>query len=153
MSTTVTVLPRVLDGHTYAGVTDLQGMVCPECGITYAIPYAMQKAAHEAGNRKITWYCPNGHCLGYSAPGVDQKRAQKAEADAKFYRERFEAERDLHDHTTNRLRAQKAATTKAKKRHAAGVCPCCNRTFQQLQRHMANKHPDFDPAREGEGGG
>jgi hypothetical protein len=23
------------------------------------------------------------------------------------------------------------------------VCPCCNRTFSNLQRHMAHKHPQF----------
>lgn len=22
-------------------------------------------------------------------------------------------------------------------------CPCCNRTFQNLQRHMTSKHPDY----------
>ena len=24
----------------------------------------------------------------------------------------------------------------------AGACPCCKRTFQQLARHMAAKHPE-----------
>lgn len=24
-----------------------------------------------------------------------------------------------------------------------GVCPCCNRTFSDLQRHMASKHKGF----------
>lgn len=25
----------------------------------------------------------------------------------------------------------------------AGVCPCCNRTFKNLARHMAGQHPGF----------
>jgi hypothetical protein len=29
---------------------------------------------------------------------------------------------------------------------ANGVCPCCNRTFQNLARHMAGKHPDYEEA-------
>ncbi len=33
--------------------------------------------------------------------------------------------------------------TKVKKRAANGVCPCCNRTFSDLARHMKAKHPDF----------
>lgn len=33
-------------------------------------------------------------------------------------------------------------TTRAKKRAATGTCPCCGRSFVQLRRHMAAKHPD-----------
>jgi hypothetical protein len=41
------------------------------------------------------------------------------------------------------LTAHKGHTTRIKKRIAAGVCTCCNRTFKNLARHMANKHPDY----------
>jgi hypothetical protein len=58
-------------------------------------------------------------------------------------RERAQAERDLREDTERRLSAQKGATTRAKKRHAAAVCPCCNRSFVQLRRHMENKHPGY----------
>ncbi|HEX9950777.1 MAG TPA: hypothetical protein VGB53_03340 [Rubricoccaceae bacterium] len=54
----------------------------------------------------------------------------------KFYRDergnQVEAERQKR-----RAAAQKGAHTRTKKRIAAGVCPCCNRTFQDLARHMA----------------
>lgn len=41
-----------------------------------------------------------------------------------------------------------ALTIAALKARGAGVCPCCNRTFSQLSRHMQSKHPDvpFVPA-------
>ena len=32
--------------------------------------------------------------------------------------------------------------TKAKKRAEAGMCPHCKRTFQKVQRHIANKHTE-----------
>ncbi len=32
-------------------------------------------------------------------------------------------------------------------RHAAGVCPACNRTFSQLVAHMESQPPDYDPER------
>jgi protein-arginine kinase activator protein McsA len=140
-------LTRVRDGHTYAGQTDLIVMTCPACGVTYAMPTSLQENAYARGERKITWFCPNGHELGYNGPSEEEKARKKAEADARWYEERFRAERDLHAHTSRQLAAQKAATTRAKKRHAAGVCPCCNRTFQQLQRHMASKHPDYDASK------
>ncbi len=34
-----------------------------------------------------------------------------------------------------------------RERIVSGVCPCCNRTFQNLARHIAGQHPDFaEPA-------
>lgn len=30
-------------------------------------------------------------------------------------------------------------------RAQGGACPCCNRTFADMARHMKTKHPDFDP--------
>lgn len=30
-----------------------------------------------------------------------------------------------------------------KKRVQGGACPCCNRHFVQLERHMATKHPEI----------
>jgi hypothetical protein len=40
-----------------------------------------------------------------------------------------------------RLKAERK-TKRIEKRIHAGVCPCCNRTFQNLARHMNTKHPD-----------
>jgi DNA repair exonuclease SbcCD ATPase subunit len=62
-------------------------------------------------------------------------------------RQRAQAERDLREDTERRLSAQKAQTTKARKRAAAALCPCCNRSFVQLRRHMETKHPGYDPAK------
>lgn len=42
-----------------------------------------------------------------------------------------------------RLAAQRGVTTRLKNRVANGVCPCCNRTFANLQRHMSTKHKGF----------
>lgn len=27
-----------------------------------------------------------------------------------------------------------------------GVCPCCNRSFKDVHRHMKSQHPEFNPA-------
>jgi hypothetical protein len=39
--------------------------------------------------------------------------------------------------------AAKGQLTKHRKRSAAGTCPCCNRTFANMGRHMKTKHPEF----------
>jgi uncharacterized protein YbaR (Trm112 family) len=143
-----TILRRVSDGFTYAGNTDLCVLTCPACGVTYAIPSVMQKNAQETAQGKVQWFCPNGHQLGYhgeSAAERERKRAEQAKETAAMYRDQMRAERDLRQDTERRLSAQKGATTRAKKRHAAGVCPVCKRTFSQMQRHMENKHPDYKP--------
>jgi hypothetical protein len=44
------------------------------------------------------------------------------------------------------LVAQRGQTTKARnqlERVGNGVCPCCTRSFTNLRRHMATKHPGF----------
>jgi hypothetical protein len=133
-----TILQRVADGHTYAGDVDLKAMTCPACGVTYAIPLRLQEAAQRAGERKISWYCPNGHSLSY--PGKSDEEVLREQLNVS--RQQARAERDLREDTERRLSAQKAATTRAKKRAVAATCPCCGRSFSQLRRHMAAKHPE-----------
>ena len=110
------------------------------CGIRHAVPSELkdkQRRDWEAGVRQEAIFCPLGH--QYIISGESPLKAERV----KQLRLQVQAERDLHKHTSDRLRAQKGATTKAKKRHAAGVCPCCSRSFKQLRRHMASQHPEF----------
>ena len=51
--------------------------------------------------------------------------------------------RQQRDHAERRRRGEKAAKTRIKNRIANGVCPCCQRSFKDLHRHMQNKHPNF----------
>ena len=41
--------------------------------------------------------------------------------------------------------ATKGQLTRARKRAANGVCPCCHRSFENVARHVAKQHPDFKP--------
>lgn len=115
------------------------------CGIHLAIPSDLYRQARDNGQ---SVYCPLGHQFLWTETTLDRerKRAEQLERNLTFARQRADAERDLREHTEHKLRAQKGATTKAKKRHAAALCPCCNRSFVQLARHMEAKHPGYDPA-------
>jgi protein-arginine kinase activator protein McsA len=102
------------------------------CGVAFAIP----EERHEWMQRssKNSCYCPNGHSFHYTNSLETQ----------------LQRERQRHQATTELLRAEERShqatrghLTRAKKRAAAGVCPCCHRTFKQLARHMQAKHPDF----------
>ena len=99
------------------------------------IPFAMT-SEFEARRRKdkATFYCPNGHPQHYLGKSDEQKlrEAQQQLASAN------------EDARIQAARASKAEAEAArlKKRASGGVCPCCNRSFVQLARHMKTKHPD-----------
>jgi NMD protein affecting ribosome stability and mRNA decay len=117
----------------YASIA-LTEIVCGQCGIKFAVPEDWRAAKQETGDG---WYCPNGHCRAYT------------ESDAAKYRRLLQEEKDRHIKTLSRLNQAEASEQKitkelsrVKKRVHSGVCPCCNRTFQQLARHMKAKHPE-----------
>lgn len=41
------------------------------------------------------------------------------------------------------LAKEQASKLRLKKRVTNGVCPCCTRSFQNVKRHIANKHPEY----------
>lgn len=121
---------------------------CCSCGCAFGITIDMDSRRRTDGK---SFHCPNGHSQAYTETEVARLQrevarataeADQARADARWQRERKEA----MERQRNAARGQ---ITKLKKRVGRGVCPCCNRTFQNLQRHMAGKHPEFltpDPA-------
>lgn len=104
---------------------------CWECDIWFAIPDSFAAKKGELGT---PFYCPNGHSLRYGRTVKDQLERE---------RQAHQATRDLLRHEERRLIATRGHLTRHKRRAQAGVCPCCNRTFQQLARHMKTKHPEF----------
>ena len=132
------------DALTISFTDTLVVMTC-WCGINHAVPEDLrdyQRRQHDDGREVISIYCP----LGHTHVPAGKSEAQKL-------RERLERERDhsarvaaARDQAEASARAYKGAATRARKRAAAAVCPCCKRSFVQLRRHMAAKHPDYDPA-------
>ena len=116
---------------------ELTEINCGECGGTYAINERYRLQAYQKGT---SWTCP--YCQvgwGYRGNSENDKLKRQLEKERK---RREWAEQETKN-TENRLRAQKAATTRIKNRVGAGVCPCCNKTFKQLARHMRSKHPNY----------
>lgn len=132
--------------------TDTLVVITCWCGMNHAVPEELrnyQLRCHKNGRDVPSIYCPLGHShapAGKPAVERERERAAAAESRAEEARRRAQAERELREDTERRLSAQKGATTRARKRAAAAVCPCCNRSFVQLRRHMAAKHPHYDPA-------
>ncbi len=118
-------------------------ITCGACGVLFGITSAFMDARKEDHK---TWHCPNGCNRWYP----DKNELEVAKASLRRERDRNVMERARHDqtkaeleYTENRRRGEKAAKTRIKNRVANGVCPCCNRQFVNLHRHMETKHPDF----------
>jgi len=115
------------------------------CGMRHAVPTELrnhQLRCHDDGRDVPVIYCP----LGHSHMPAGESKAERLERQLQAQRDRaarFAAQRDQAEASA---RAYKGAATRARNRAKVGVCPCCNRTFSQLARHMASQHPDFDPA-------
>lgn len=122
---------------------------CPSCGVIFGITMDLQKARRAD---KGTLYCPNGHQMSWQESEADKLKKAKTELERRLANEKewneqqgkwLRDEREAHKKTERSLSATKGVLTKTRKRVAAGVCPCCNRTFQQLSRHMSGQHPDY----------
>jgi len=102
------------------------------CGIRLAIPDNLYAYATRHKNKAV--FCPLGHEFVFDNTTEEKlRRALDREA----------ATRARLDQAEASLSAQKAATTRVRnklKRVEAGVCPHCNRSFQNLARHMESKH-------------
>lgn len=120
---------------------------CPECGI----PFGVRKTFEDARRSdKRSFFCPNGHSLSYTESEADRLRKAletQKQQNARLADEAREANQRAED-ARRATAAQKGVVTRLKNRAAAGVCPCCNRTFVNLQRHMAGKHPGFTATEE-----
>jgi hypothetical protein len=136
------------EGQKFNADHNLTVVECFTCKMVYAIPTSLYESAIAyPGAQPKGWKlcCPLGHTWWFTGRNVEQKLE-----DERRRAGRLAAERDQF---AARERGQRAAKTRAQNklkrtnaRVAAGVCPCCNRTFQQLARHMASQHPEFPPA-------
>lgn len=130
---------------TETAAVELTPITCGSCGGTYAISerYHAQRAREGGG-----WHCP--YCQvswGFFGANTEvarlktyldnaQRRTEWAEASAQQERERAQR-------LQFKARTYKGHLTRIKNRVGQGTCPCCNRQFKDLRRHMASQHPDY----------
>lgn len=134
-------------GFTYTITDELLVCHCPECGVPHGVPAGLVEQVHKK-RPCFSIYCPNGHIWGYHGPSAADRLVKERERSARLAAERDQAEASA--------KAQRGVATRARNernrlsaRVKAGTCPCCNRTFKQLARHMASQHPGFGPIVEG----
>jgi hypothetical protein len=127
---------------TITRTVTLVDLSCCSCGLLFAVPERLKTQRQRDGG---SFYCPNGHRQQFTVTEADRLR-EELERERR-HRERAETRaihyRDQADAADRSAAAYKGQATKLRKRVANGVCPCCRRSFAQLGRHMATKHPDY----------
>jgi hypothetical protein len=122
----------------------LDAIECCECGMVFAMPHAVKLRLRRS---HALFYCPAGHPQYFSGESDEErlhKELAQAERRVKEWQSEYDQEWKAHKATERRLSATKGVLTRTKKRIAHGVCPCCNRTFANLARHMGGQHPDYE---------
>lgn len=128
--------------NTITVTETLTKMCCWKCGITFAIPERFQRTCQDKGH---SWFCPHGHEAIYTETRVQKLERKLNQEIASHDRTRtiLTHSRERTSDAKRRVAAQKGVATKLRKRASAGACPCCNRSFTNLQRHMKTKHPNY----------
>jgi hypothetical protein len=111
-------------------ITGMTLMSCGECGINFAVPDRFYIERRDK-NASLSWYCPNGHNRIFKESEADRLRRERDRLAQQL------AQKD--DAIAERDRKLKRLA----KRAAAGTCPCCQRTFSNMTRHMKTKHPEM----------
>lgn len=118
---------------------------CITCGVLYAMPAVLLDQDRKDGGYR---YCPNGHQQGWSKEDSEQDKIRR-ERDkliqqlARVEDEKREAIVVVEREKDRLVAIAKAETKKLKKRAAAGTCPCCQRSFNNMTEHMKKQHPKF----------
>lgn len=111
------------------------------------IPFGMTQEFYNACRRDSSklFYCPNGHNQHYTTGRIQEleKQLENERLYKKWAEDRATAANARATSIERSRRAIKGVLTRTTKRIAAGVCPCCNRSFGNLARHMKGQHPDY----------
>lgn len=120
---------------------------CCNCHQSFYMVRSKYDACRTKGE---SFYCPNGHSMHYTDTEIlrlkkeleqQKKRTEWAEQN----RDSLRKDRDSIEKSRNAL---KGVITKTKNRIKNGVCPCCTRSFVNVRRHMATKHPEYSKQNE-----
>lgn len=116
---------------------------CTECGVSYALTAAFEDRRRDDHK---TFHCPNGHRQHYPSKNDAEKAREEAERERQRA-ERLQQQLRRREEDLQSERRQHSATkgqlTKTRKRAAHGTCPCCKRSFANVQRHVSSQHPEY----------
>ena len=116
---------------------------CYKCGIPFGLSKDFYQRCRDDSN--ISFYCPRGHSQHYTKSNltIEREKNQRLASRIESQEATNQYLRSENRSLDYSRRAEKGKVTRIKNRIANGVCPCCNRSFKNVRRHMINKHPKF----------
>ena len=133
--------------------SSLKVVNCDACGGTYALSAYFLDARRKDGN---SWTCP--YCkqwMAYCENENDKLKKQLAQqsnctAYQRREKEKYLQERNTLERSRNGMKGVLIREQKKLARIRKGVCPCCNRHFKNVQRHMDSQPPYYKMCAESE---
>jgi len=110
---------------------------CCACHMMFAVSKDFQRRKQVDHG---SFHCPEGHTMSYTGKTeLDRLRESTTAAQQALQAKLNEANHAklVAEKERNQIAAEKK---RMEARAAAGVCLCCNRTFEDLARHMESKH-------------
>ncbi len=131
--------------ETLTDMTTLTIISCGACAIRFALPSSWHAERKNTGKG---FYCPRGCSISYHEDTNSRLEREKKALEQKLQwrRDERDSARDEARRQERRAIAYKGHLTRKKnetKRVKHGICPCCDREFQNLKRHMASEHPAY----------
>lgn len=122
---------------TYTGALVVTS--CGVCSIRFAMPEDLERRAREQGKAFDGFYCPQGHTLIYRDGENDRLKRELASAESRNTHLGDQLHASIEEAEKIRLQV-----LKDRHRIANGVCPCCQRSFENVRRHVQGQHPEYD---------
>lgn len=122
-------------------------LVSVDCYKCHAI-FGMTAEADSAYRKNhVLFCCPYcGERQHYVIESEEERLRKKVNTLEQNYKWADNARRSAEQDAANERRskaAYKGQLTKVRRKVANGSCPCCNRHFENLRRHMLTKHPEY----------
>lgn len=119
--------------------------LCWKCKTEVWLPDELHAAAHRSSG--VGFFCSYGHRAIFTEGETEADKFRR-ERDVLAQRvaqrdDEIREQRERREATERQLSATRGVVTRIKNRVGHGVCPCCNRTFGDLYRHMSTKHPGY----------
>lgn len=126
----------ITKGITFTKTVTMVTESCCNCGIIFGMLSDFREVLTNDPNK--TFYCPNGHGMSFRK-SKEQRLREEAERALKM------KENELANIAAAKvqLESQLKRSERDLKRLKNGVCPCCNRTFQNLHNHIKKQHPEL----------
>ena len=118
--------------------TQLETLTCGNCGIVFAVPDYWVEGRRKGEEGKNEFWCPNGHNRVFCETEVMRLKRELEQTQQRLHWVRAQKERAERE-----TAAARGQVTRLRNRIQKGVCPDCKRSFTNLRRHMASKHPQL----------